>query len=188
MQGLLSVLLLGMTKILGTIKSRETAVLLQGSFGIYYKIMQVALFVGFGMSNAIISILSFNYGMKNKQRVKDCIKYGIIDSLIVTGLVTVLFECLAVPLAKLFGTASGEGGEEIQKVVTVAVRIAGISCIFVAFSVAVQGILQAFRYALFPCLFRHCACVCSFCRLRTYLHCRETQPKCYGGRSPLWKL
>ena len=152
MQGLLSVMMLGMTSILGTVKVKDNAVLLQGSFGIYYKIMQFALFAAFGLSNTIISVLSFNYGLQDKQRVKACIKFGIIDSVLVAAVITVLFECLAVPLSKLFGMASGEGGSAIQSAVVTAVRIASIGYIFMAFSVAVQGVLQAFRYALFPLL------------------------------------
>lgn len=150
MQGLLSVMMLGMTSILGTVKINGTAELLQGSFGIYYKIMQFALFAAFGLSNTIISVLSFNYGLKNKQRVKDCIKFGILDSVIVAAVITVLFECFASLLAKLFGMASGEGGAAIQATVTTAIRIASVGYIFMAFSIAVQGVLQAFRYALFP--------------------------------------
>lgn len=152
MQGLLSVMMLGMTQILGTIQIKETADLLQGSFGIYYKIMQFALFAAFGLSNTIISILSFNYGLQDKQRVKSCIKFGIIDSIIVAAIITILFECLASVLSKLFGMASGAGGEAIQATVTTAIRIASIGYIFMAFSVAIQGVLQAFRYALFPLL------------------------------------
>ncbi len=152
MQGLLSVMMLGMTKILGTVEATETAELLQGSFGIYYKIMQFALFAAFGLSNTIISVLSFNYGMKDKERVKSCIKYGIIDSVIVALVITVLFESLAGPLAKLFAMADGAGGDEIQRVVVYAVRIASIGYVFMAVSVAVQGVLQAFRYALLPLL------------------------------------
>ncbi|MCM1367899.1 MAG: MATE family efflux transporter [Roseburia sp.] len=152
MQGLLSVMMLGMTGVLGTAKVKETAELLQGSFGIYYKVMQFALFASFGLSNTIISVLSFNYGMEDKQRVKSCIKFGIIDSIIVAAVITVLFEGLAAPLAGLFGMASGEGGEAITATVTTAIRIASIGYIFMAFSVATQGVLQAFRYALFPLL------------------------------------
>ena len=152
MQGLLSVMMLGMTSILGTVKVKETASLLQGSFGIYYKIMQFALFAAFGVSNTIISILSFNYGLRNKRRVQDCIKYGVAVSFIVAAVITVLFECLAAPLSKLFGMASGEAGDEIQTTVTTAIRIASIGYVFMSFSVAVQGVLQAFRYALFPLL------------------------------------
>ena len=150
MQGLLSVMMLGMTAILGTVE--RDANLLQGSFGIYYKIMQFALFAAFGLSNTIISVLSFNYGFQDKERVKTCIKFGILDSVLVAAVITVLFECLAVPLSKLFGMASGEGGDEIQATVTTAIRIAATGYIFMAFSVAVQGVLQAFRYALFPLL------------------------------------
>ncbi len=152
MQGLLSVMMLGMTKILGTVKAIETAELLQGSFGIYYKIMQFALFAAFGLSNTIISVLSFNYGMKEKARVKSCIIYGIIDSVIVALVITALFESLAEPLAKLFAMTGGAGGEEIQAVVGKAVRIASIGYVFMAVSVAIQGVLQAFRYALLPLL------------------------------------
>ncbi len=152
MQGLLSVMMLGMTSILGTVGQKETAELLQGSFGIYYKIMQFALFAAFGLSNTIISVLSFNYGRKDRRRAMDCIKFGILDSLIVAVAVTVLFECFAAPLSRLFGMASGEGGDAIQATVTSAIRIASAGYVFMAFSVAVQGVLQAFRYALFPLL------------------------------------
>lgn len=47
--------------------------------------MQFALFAACGVSNTIISILSFNYGLQNKRRVQDCIKYGIVVSFIVAA-------------------------------------------------------------------------------------------------------
>ncbi len=162
MQGLLSVMMLGMTSVLGTVKNHETAELLQGSFGIYYKIMQFALFACFGLSNTIISVLSYNYGAKSKERVRECIKYGILDSLIVAAVIAILFECLADLLAKLFGMASGEGGEAIKATVATAIRIAAVGYVFMAFSVAIQGVLQAFGYSLFPLLIsflRLCALV-----------------------------
>ena len=147
MQALLSVMMFGMNLILGTASSAEV---LQGSFGIYYKIMQFALFAFFGLSNTIITVLSFNYGLGDPARVKAAIKWGILDSLIAAVAITVLFEALAYPLAALFGMASGEAGEEIRSVVVTAIRIAAIGYVFMAFSVAVQGVLQAFRYAILP--------------------------------------
>lgn len=150
MQGLLSVMMLGVNLILGTVG--EFSELLQGSFGIYYKIMQFALFACFGLSNTIISILSFNFGMRDKKRVKSCIFWGITDSLIVSLIVTVLFEVFASPLAGIFGMANGETGSEITAVVITAIRIAAIGYVFMGVSLAVQGILQALRYALAPLL------------------------------------
>ncbi len=70
MQALLAVMMAGMNAILGTAKV-DTSILV-GTFGIYYKIQQVALFSAFGLSNTIISILSFNYGLKDKNRINDC--------------------------------------------------------------------------------------------------------------------
>ncbi len=147
MQGLLSVMMLGVNLILGTAKN---AAMLQGAFGIYYKIMQFALFACFGLSNTIISVLSYNYGMGDKQRSRLCVKWGIINTIIVAAVISAVFECLARQLAALFGMASGNSGLEITKTVVWAIRIACIGYIFMGFSVAVQGILQALGYALSP--------------------------------------
>lgn len=147
MQALLSVMMAGMNAILA--KANANPTILVGSFGIYYKIQQIALFSAFGLSNTIISILSFNYGMKDKERSNECIKYGIIDTFIVTLILTVIFEIFANPLAKLFGL-TGESTTEIITICEVALRIASISYIFMGFSVAVQGILQSLGYALKP--------------------------------------
>lgn len=147
MQCLLAVMMAGMNKILSL--SRYDSDILVGSFGIYYKIQQVALFSSFGLSNTIITILSYNYGKNNIKRSKDCIKYGIIDSLIVTAIITILFEVLAYPLAYLF-SLSGQTSDELIKTCQYAIRIGAIGYIFMGISVAIQGVLQAFRYSTLP--------------------------------------
>lgn len=147
MQSLLAVMMAGMNAILGLAEVNQTVLI--GSFGIYYKIQQIALFSAFGLSNTIISILSFNYGMQDKKRIDDCIKYGIIDTIIVTLIISILFEIFAYPLANLFGLAGGTT-KEIIKVCTLALRISSIGFVFMGVSVAIQGILQSIRYALRP--------------------------------------
>ena len=147
MQALLAVMMAGMNAILGLAQADQTVLI--GSFGIYYKIQQIALFSAFGLSNTIISILSFNYGMQDRKRIDDCIKYGIMDTMIVTLIISILFEVFAYPLANLFGLAGGKT-KEIIKVCTIALRISSIGFIFMGISVAIQGILQSIRYALRP--------------------------------------
>ena len=147
MQALLAVMMAGMNAILGLAQVDQTVLI--GSFGIYYKIQQIALFSAFGLSNTIISILSFNYGMQDRKRIDDCIKYGIMDTMIVTLIISILFEVFAYPLANLFGLAGGKT-KEIIKVCTIALRISSIGFIFMGISVAIQGILQSIRYALRP--------------------------------------
>ena len=147
MQALLSVMMAGMNAILGLSKADPT--ILVGSFGIYYKIQQIALFSAFGLSNTIISILSFNYGMKDKKRIDECIRYGIIDTLIVTFILTIVFEIFARPLSSLFALTGGTT-KEIIDVCTISLRIASIGYIFMGFSIAVQGVLQSLGYAIKP--------------------------------------
>lgn len=147
MQALLAVMMAGMNAILGLAQANQTVLI--SSFGIYYKIQQIALFSAFGLSNTIISILSFNYGMQDKKRIDDCIKYGIIDTIIVTLIISILFEIFAYPLAKLFGLTGGTT-KEIINVCTTALKISSMGFVFMGISVAVQGILQSIRYALRP--------------------------------------
>lgn len=147
MQSLLAIMMAGMNAILGLAKVDQT--ILIGTFGIYYKIQQIALFSAFGLSNTIISILSFNYGMKDKKRIDDCIRHGIIDTIIISLSLTILFELFAPQLANLFGL-TGKMTIEMINTCTKAIRIASLGFIFMGFSIATQGILQSLNYAIRP--------------------------------------
>lgn len=147
MQALLAVMMAGMNAIL-SLANYDPSILI-GSFGIYYKIQQIALFSAFGLSNTIISILSFNYGMKDKKRIDECIKYGISDTIIVTLVITILFELSAHPLANLFGLSGGTTLAMID-ICSIALRISSIGFVFMGVSVAIQGILQSIGYATRP--------------------------------------
>ena len=147
MQALLSIMMAGMNIILSS--SCVDSTILVGAFGIYYKIQQIALFSCFGLSNTIITVLSFNYGMQNRKRSLDCIKYGVLDSIICAFLLTMLFEIIARPLSKLFAL-SGASTVELIDVCEYALRIASIGYVFMAMSVAIQGVFQALRNSLLP--------------------------------------
>ena len=73
--------------------------------------------------------------------VDDCIRFGIQDTVIVSLVLTVLFEAFAKPLASLFGLAGGTT-EEIITVCTRALRVASVGFIFMGISVAIQGVLR----------------------------------------------
>lgn len=149
MQALLSVMMAGMNAILGTANVDST--ILVGSFGIYYKIQQIALFSAFGLSNTMITILSFNYGMKSFERTKDCIKYGIFDTVVTMLVITVLFEIIAKPLSMLFALAGGSSASLVS-ICAKATRIASLGFVFMGYTVAIQGVLQALGYAVKPLL------------------------------------
>lgn len=148
MQALLSINMFVMIKVFSISQDGD---LINGTYGIYYKIQQIALFSCFGLSNTIISLLSFNIGLNDKMRIKECIKWGIIDTVIVAGIITILFEVLAGPIANLFGlTASGENKEQIINLCQTSIRIASLGYVFMGVSLAIQGILQAYRKSVAP--------------------------------------
>ena len=116
--------------------------------------MQTALFAAFGLSNTLISITSYNYGMKNYERVKETIKHGIISSIIVTAILTVLYQALANPISNLFALTIEESSvvakSDIIKMCQLALHIATIGYIFMGFSVAIKGVLHGFNEVYSP--------------------------------------
>ncbi len=154
MQAMLSFMMFGVLLIIGTIPNQETVDLLTGSFGIYYKMMQIALFAAFGLSNALISIVSFNHGMGERKRVYETTKWGIIATIIVTAFITILYQVFAKPICNLFALANGESGG-VDKIALIdncvlSLRIATIGYVFMGVSVAIQGVLQGLGKVFSP--------------------------------------
>lgn len=73
MQSLSSLMSLGMNAIL-TLWS-ETAVWV---LGVYFKLQSFVFMPVFSVNNAMISILSYNYGARNRQRVTQAIRFGML--------------------------------------------------------------------------------------------------------------
>lgn len=150
MQSLLAVMMFVVLQIFKVIKDGVVAALMINTFGIYYKIMQTALFACFGFSNTLITVTSYNYGTGDEKRLGKTIWYGIIDSVAVCLVITVIFQLCAVPLSELFGLSLPEVSEDgilkadILKACERAIRVASIGYVFMGVSVAVQGVLQGF--------------------------------------------
>lgn len=132
-QALMSVMTYGLNIILGTISEAMVT-----SYGLYYKIQQFILFAAFGLRDAITPIVSFSHGMKNKSRIRDGIKYGMIYTFVIMLLGTIVVEIFAVPFSRVFGLSG-----ETQTLCISAMRIISISFIFAGTNIAFQGIFQA---------------------------------------------
>lgn len=63
-QALMSIMVYGANIILAGVSDAIVT-----AYGTYYKIQQFVFFAAFGMNNAIIPMVSFNFGMGNKKRV-----------------------------------------------------------------------------------------------------------------------
>lgn len=156
MQSLLAVMMFAVLQVFRIIENKTTYALMVNAYGIYYKIMQTALFASFGLSNALITVVSFNKGLKNYTRISQAKKYGIIDTVIVCLLITVVFWVFASPVSDLFGLSlpevSADGIKKTDVLYTCrqALRIATLGYAFMGVSVAIQGVLQGLNNVFKP--------------------------------------
>lgn len=132
-QALMSGMTYGLNIIFGKIDESVVT-----AYGLYYKIQQFILFAAFGLRDAITPIISFNYGMRSKSRVKDGIKYGMNYTLAIMVAGLVVLEAFAGPFSKMFGLSG-----DTQELCISAMRVISISFIFAGANIAFQGIFQA---------------------------------------------
>ncbi|MBS6477872.1 MAG: MATE family efflux transporter [Firmicutes bacterium] len=133
MQALMSFMTYGVNVIL--IRVSEEAVT---AYGVYYKLQQFALFAAFGLNNAQIPIVAYNYGMGDKKRINDGIKYGYIYTVAIMAICTVIFECFADVIVNIFSLA-----DETRKLCVTATRFIATGFPFIGANVSYQGIFQA---------------------------------------------
>ena len=130
-QALMSIMVYVMNLILKFSPSAQTA------YGLFYKVQQFVLFLAFGLRDAITPIIAFAYGMGDKNRIKDGIKYGLIytAALMIFGII--ITEAFPGAFAALFN--AGQSRENFIG----AMRVISISFIFAGINIAYQGIYQA---------------------------------------------
>ncbi|MCM1161210.1 MAG: MATE family efflux transporter [Roseburia sp.] len=133
MQALMSFMTYGVNIIFGAVS--QTAVT---AYGIFYKIQQFVFFAGFGLRDAITPIVSFNYGMGDKKRVKQGTFYGIlyIEIIMLAGFIGL--EIFADSLIGLFAMSA-----ETESLCILASRIIAAGFLFAGGNIAVQGVFQA---------------------------------------------
>ena len=130
-QALMSFMVYAMNLILKFDASAQTA------YGLFYKVQQFVLFMAFGLRDAITPIIAFSYGMQNKQRVKDGIKYGLIYTIVLMVAGTLITELFP----NFFATLFNAGQSRIYFIS--AVRIISVSFVFAGVNIAFQGVYQA---------------------------------------------
>lgn len=130
-QALMSFMVYAMNLILKFDASAQTA------YGLFYKVQQFVLFMAFGLRDAITPIIAFSYGMQNKKRVKDGIKYGLIYTIVLMVAGTLITELFP----NFFATLFNAGQSRIYFIS--AVRIISISFVFASINIAFQGVYQA---------------------------------------------
>ncbi len=134
MQSIGSVMTFGMNKILLMFSSTAAAV-----FGVYFKLQRFIFMPIFGLNNGMIPIIAYNYGARNKERIKQTATLSIIMAIGIMLVGLIIFQtCPRFLLATLF-----DASDHMLEIGVPALRIISLSFLFAGFCIIAGSVFQA---------------------------------------------
>ena len=132
-QSISSVMTFGMNFILAGFSETAVSVL-----GIYFKLQNFVFMPGFGLTSALVPIVSYNYGAAKKQRILTCTKTAMISITVIMIFGTALFQLFPGQLLALFS----DGGD-LARTGEPALRIISLSFVFAGIAIVLSSLFQA---------------------------------------------
>ena len=138
MQSIMSFMTIFMNMILVTFSEVAVSV-----FSIYFKLQQFVFMAVNGMINALIPIVSYNYGAKKKERITATISFTLKISCIIMVAGMLLFQFFPKELLYLFNAE-----EEMLSIGIPALRTISYSFVFAGISMILCAIFQALDHGM----------------------------------------
>ena len=133
MQSIGSVMMFGMNRILISFTEAATAV-----FGAYFKLQSFIFMPCFGLNNAMVPIVSYNYGARKFDRVRKTVRLTVITAISIMCIGCALFELIPGTLLGLFSPT-----DEALAIGRTALRIIGAHFPLAGFSIIAGSACQA---------------------------------------------
>ena len=133
MQSISSVMTFGMNQIL--IRFTETAVAV---FGVYFKLQSFIFMPVFGVTNALVPIVGYNYGARKKKRILQTVKMACIMSVSIMFLGTLIFQLAPGLLMELFNAS-----DTMKNIGRYALRIISLSFVLAGVDIVFSSVFQA---------------------------------------------
>lgn len=114
----------------------------QTVFGLYFKLNSVFFMPVFGLNNAMVPIVAYNYGAKNKEKMMKTFKYSLIFVFIMMSLGTLAFMIFPRELLALFAE-NEEVANNLASIGVPCLRIISTSFLVAAFCIVILSMLQA---------------------------------------------
>ena len=136
MMGIGSVMNFGMNQIFQSFKTYgETAT---GVFGIYYKLQSFFFMPVFGMNNATISIVAYNYGARKPKRITSTLKWSVVSVMVIMLLGVLAFQTIPHILLGIFNPS-----DDFLAIGISALRIVSLIFPLAAIGIALGASFQA---------------------------------------------
>lgn len=134
-----SVMTLAINNILMVFSSTATAV-----FGVYFKLQSFVFMPVFGLNNGMVPIISYNYGARNKARVKATFRYAVIYATTIMLVGLAIFQLLPNQLLNIFNAS-----DEMLRIGDVALRVISPSFLFAGVAIVASSMFQALGNGVF---------------------------------------
>ncbi len=128
-----SVMNFGMNQILLSFSSTAVAV-----FGVYYKLQSFVFMPVFGLNNAMVPIVAYNYGAHRRKRIVDTVKLAVLYATGLMLLGVLLFMIVPDLLLSLYNAS-----ETMLQIGRPALRITSIAFLFAGYSIVISSVFQA---------------------------------------------
>jgi len=144
-----SVMNLAMTAILNTFQAVKVAAV--GVFGTYFKLQSFFFMPLFGLNNATISIVAFNYGARKKERIVKTLKLAVLTALCFMLVGLAVFMTLPDVLLGLF-----EPSEDFLAIGVTALRIICLHFPLAAIGISLGASFQALGNGIYSTIVSLC--------------------------------
>ena len=143
-----SVMNFSMNQILQGLDKTETAT---GVFGIYYKLQSFFFMPLFGLNNATISIVAYNYGARNPKRITGTLKRACISAMCVMVAGLIAFQLIPDLLLSIFNPT-----DEFLRIGRTALRIISLCFPAAAIGIALSAAFQALGNGIYSTIVSIC--------------------------------
>ena len=133
MSSISSVMTFGMNIILMGFTSTATAV-----FNVYFKLQSFVFMPVFGLNNAMVPIISYNYGAVKPERVKKTVRLSVIAATCIMIVGAAVFELFPTPLLRFF-----DASEHMLEIGVPALRIIAVHFVLAGFCIVAGSVCQA---------------------------------------------
>ena len=129
----------------------------QNVFGIYFKLNSLVFMPIFGMNNAVVPIIGYNYGAQRRSRMISAIRISIYIAAVLMAIGTLLFMCIPDTLLKIFmQNVTAEEVEILLGIGVPALRIMAIPFIVAAVCICLSSSFQALGKGMYALIMSAC--------------------------------
>ena len=126
-------------------------------FGIYFRLQSFFLMPLFGINNASISIIAYNFGARQPKRITKTLKLGFCAAMTIMLLGLTVFQLFPDVLMGIFGSSEDAASSDLVKFGIAALRIVSIHFPIAAVGIALGASFQALGNGIY-------STICSVCR------------------------